>query len=199
MFYEPAMNAGVAETLMLENRLHRAIEQQQFILHYQPKIESATGRVVGMEALLRWQDPDCGLVSPAEFIPILEETGMMLEVGTWAMRQALTESRAWRPMHGRPLRIAVNVSPVQLEQRDFVDSVRRAIDGLDIEGSPLELEITESTVMHDVDENISKLAAIRDMGVNIVMSDFGAGHSSLPTSRTCRSTHSKSTVPSLPP
>src|SRR5438552_6377574 len=118
VFYEPAMNAGVAETLMLENRLHRAIEQQQFILHYQPKIESATGRVVGMEALLRWQDPDCGLVSPAEFIPILEQTGMMLEVGTWAMRQALTESRAWRPMHGGPLRIAVNVPPVQLEQRD---------------------------------------------------------------------------------
>jgi diguanylate cyclase (GGDEF)-like protein/PAS domain S-box-containing protein len=179
VFYQPEMNARVAETLMLESRLHHAIEQEQFILHYQPEIESATGRVVGMEALLQWQDPDSGLVSPAEFMPILEETGMIVEIGAWAIRKALTESRAWRPTHGVPLRIAVNVSPVQLKQRDFADSVQRAIDGLDMGESPLDLEITESAVMDDIDENASKLAAIRDMGVNIVVDDFGAGRSSL--------------------
>jgi diguanylate cyclase (GGDEF)-like protein/PAS domain S-box-containing protein len=179
VFYRPEMNARVAETLMLVNALHHAIEQEQFILHYQPKIESATGRVIGMEALLRWQDPDSGLVSPAEFIPILEETGRILEVGAWAIRKALTESRAWRQAHGGPLRIAVNVSPVQLKQRDFVDSVRRAIDISDIAGSQLDLEIAESAIMNEVDENMSQLAAIRDLGVNIVIDDFGAGHSSL--------------------
>ena len=181
LFYQPEMNARVAETLLLENRLRRAIEQEQFILHYQPKIESATGRVIGMEALLRWQDPDSGLVSPGEFIPILEETGMILEVGAWAIRKALTESRAWRPTHDGPFRIAVNVSPIQLRQRDFVDSVQRAIDGLGIAGSPqLDLELTESIIMDDVDGNMRKLAAIRDiLGVDIVVDDFGTGHSSL--------------------
>jgi diguanylate cyclase (GGDEF)-like protein len=179
VFYQPEMNARVAETLMLENRLHRAVEQEQFILHYQPKIESATGRVIGMEALLRCQDPDSGLVSPGEFIPILEETGMILEVGAWAIRKALTESRPWHPMHGGPLRIAVNVSQVQLRQRDFVDSVQRAIDGLGTAGFLLDLELTESVVMDDIDGNVKKLLAIRDMGVNIAVDDFGTGHSSL--------------------
>jgi|KBSSwiStaDraftv2_1062776.scaffolds.fasta_scaffold16500_2 diguanylate cyclase (GGDEF)-like protein/PAS domain S-box-containing protein len=179
VFYQPEMNARVAETLMLENRLHRAIEHEQFILHYQPKIESATGRVVGMEALIRWQDPDSGLVSPGEFIPILEETGMILEVGAWVIRKVLIESRAWRLTHGGPLRVAVNVSPVQLKQRDFVDSVRRAIDGSGIAGCQLDLELTESMIMDDIDENVSKLAALRDMGVDIAVDDFGTGHSSL--------------------
>jgi diguanylate cyclase len=179
VFYQPEMNARVAEALTLENRLHHAIAQEQFVLHYQPKIESATGRVIGMEALLHWQDPASGLVSPAEFIPTLEETGMIVEVGAWTIRKALTESRAWGPTHGGPLRIAINPSAVQFKQRDFVDLVRRAIDGVGIGGPRLDLEITESTIMEDVDENMSKLAAIRDMGVNIVMDDFGAGHSSL--------------------
>jgi EAL domain-containing protein (putative c-di-GMP-specific phosphodiesterase class I) len=103
---------------------------------------------------------------------------MIVEVGPWVIRKALTESRAWRPTHGGPLRIAVNVSPVQLKQRDFVDSVQRAI-GLGIAGPQLDLELTESMIMDDVDENVSKLAAIRDIGVHIAVDDFGSGHSSL--------------------
>jgi diguanylate cyclase (GGDEF)-like protein len=179
LFYQPAINARVAKTLMLENRLHRAIEQDQFILHYQPTIESATGRVIGMQALLRWQDPDLGLVSPDEFIPILEETGMILEVGAWVIRAALTESRAWRATHGQSLRIMVNVSSLQLMQPDFVDFVQGAINGLDIAGSELDLELTESMIMDDVDANVSKLAAIRAMDVGIAVGNFGVGHSSL--------------------
>ena len=179
VFYRPDMNARVAQTLMLENRLRRAIEQEHFILHYLPKIESASGRVTGMEALLRWQDPDSGLVPPGEFIPILEETGMILEVGAWATRKALAESRAWRTIHGESVRIAVNVSPVQLKQRDFVDSVRRAIEGSGDARPQLDIDLTESVIMDDVDETVSKLAAIREMGVNVTVDDFGSRHSSL--------------------
>lgn len=179
LFYQPAMNAQVADTLRLENKLRRAIEQEQFVLHYQPKVECSTGRVTGLEALIRWHDPESGLVPPGQFIPILEETGMILDAGAWAIRKALIESRAWRLTHGGSLRIAVNVSAIQLRQRDFVDTVRRAVEGLGIAAVQLDLEITESMIMNDIDENVKKLQAIRQMGVNIAVDDFGTGHSSL--------------------
>jgi diguanylate cyclase (GGDEF)-like protein/PAS domain S-box-containing protein len=179
LFYQPEMNARVAETLLLENKLRRAIDQQQFILHYQPKIATITGQVTGLEALIRWRDPEQGLVAPSKFVPILEETGMILDVGPWAIRKALAESRDWRLTHFGPLRIAVNVSPIQLGQRDFVDTVKRALDGLGIAATQLDLEITESMIMQDVEVNVKKLAAIRQMGVNIAVDDFGTGYSSL--------------------
>jgi EAL domain-containing protein (putative c-di-GMP-specific phosphodiesterase class I) len=173
------MNARVAETLLLENRLRGALEKEQFELHYQPKIEAASGHVTGLEALLRWRDPQQGLVGPAKFIPILEETGLIREVGVWAIRKALTESRDWRLTHGGPLRIAVNVSPVQLKQADFVNTVRRAVEGLGIAAAQLDLEITESMVMDDITGNVFKIQALRDMGVNVAIDDFGTGYSSL--------------------
>lgn len=179
LFYHPEMNARVAETLILENRLRRAIEEEQFVLHYQPKISAASGRITGLEALIRWLDPLAGLVPPGKFIPILEETGMILDVGTWAIRKALTESRNWRLTHGSPLRIAVNVSAIQLRQRDFVDTVERSIDGLGIAATHLDLELTESMLMEGIEENVKKLQAIRDMGVNVAVDDFGTGYSSL--------------------
>jgi predicted signal transduction protein with EAL and GGDEF domain len=165
LFYHPEMNARVAETLILENRLRRAIEEEQFVLHYQPKISAASGRVTGLEALIRWMDPVAGLVPPGKFIPILEETGMILEVGTWTIRRALIESRNWRLTHGGPLRIAINVSAIQLRQRDFVDTVKRSIDGLGIAATHLELELTETMIMEGIEENVQKLQAVRDMGV----------------------------------
>jgi diguanylate cyclase (GGDEF)-like protein/PAS domain S-box-containing protein len=179
LFYQPEMNARVAETLLLENKLRRAIDQQQFILHYQPKVATTTGQVTGLEALIRWRDPEQGLVAPSKFVPILEETGMILDVGPWAIRKALAESRDWRLTYFGPLRIAVNVSPIQLGQRDFVDTVKRALDGLGIAATQLDLEITESMIMQDVEVNVKKLAAIRQMGVNIAVDDFGTGYSSL--------------------
>jgi diguanylate cyclase (GGDEF)-like protein/PAS domain S-box-containing protein len=179
LFYQPQMNAHVAQLLALENNLQRAFEQDQFILHYQPKISSATGRVTSLEALMRWQDPKVGLVPPAQFIRVLEETGLILEVGRWAIRKALVDARRWRSADGEPLRVAVNVSAIQLQQRDFVEAVGAAITELDGRSCPLDLEITESLVMHDIQENIQKLTALSNMGVRLSIDDFGTGYSSL--------------------
>ncbi len=179
LFYQPEMNARVAETLLLENKMRRALDRQQFVLHYQPRVDLARGTVSGFEALIRWNDPETGLVPPVQFIPLLEETGMILEAGRWAICKALEDRRDWRRRGLRPPRIAVNVSAIQLRQKDFVEAVRDAI-GESAAGSPgLDLEITESLVMEDIEGNIGKLRAIRDMGVDIAIDDFGTGYSSL--------------------
>ena len=179
LFYRPEMNSRVAETLLLENKLRQAIKGNQFVLHYQPKVDGRSGRVSGLEALIRWQDPETGLIPPVEFIPILEETGMILEVGQWAIRKALEDSRRWRMKDGSPPRIAVNVSPIQLRQRNFVEAVRRSVEEAGAGGCPLDLEITEGLIMRDIEENIPKLSAIREMGLQIAIDDFGTGYSSL--------------------
>jgi diguanylate cyclase (GGDEF)-like protein len=178
LFYESSINARVAESLELENKLRRALEKEQFVLHYQPKIELGSGNICGVEALIRWNDPETGLVPPIKFIPLLEETGLILAVGRWAIQQALRDYREWSERGLRPPRIAVNVSPIQLRQRDFVEVVREAI-GPAIGSHGLDLEITESLIMEDMEGNISKLRAIRDMGVDIAIDDFGTGYSSL--------------------
>jgi EAL domain-containing protein (putative c-di-GMP-specific phosphodiesterase class I) len=171
------MNAKVAETLLLESKLRMALEQHQFILHYQPKITADDGRISGLEALIRWNDPDDGLVPPAKFIPLLEETGMILDVGQWVIRQALAQHSLWMAEGLEPPRIAVNVSAVQFRQKDFVDVVRRALGG--ITSDALEFEITESVLMHDIEGIIKKLQSLRDMGITISIDDFGTGYSSL--------------------
>jgi len=177
LFYRPEMNSRVAETLLLENKLRQAIKLDQFVLHYQPKVDGRSGCVSGLEALIRWQDPETGLVPPVKFIPILEETGMILEVGQWAIRKALEDSRRWRMKDGSPPRIAVNVSPIQLQQRNFVEAVRRSVEEAGGEGRQLDLEITEGLIMRDIEENIQKLSAIREMGLQIAIDDFGPGYS----------------------
>ena len=179
LFYESKMNAAVTETLVLENKMRRALEKGQFVLHYQPKINLASGSISGLEALTRWNDPDGGLVPPMQFIPLLEETGMILEAGRWAIQRALADYREWDIRGLRPPRIAVNVSPIQLRQKDFVDVVRRAITDSGTAPESLELEITESLIMTDFEGNYEKLRAIRDMGINIAIDDFGTGYSSL--------------------
>jgi diguanylate cyclase (GGDEF)-like protein len=179
LFYARKMNAQVAERLKLENKLQRALEREQFVLHYQPKVDLNTGRVAGFEALIRWNDPDTGMVLPSLFIPLLEETGMIVEVGAWAMKRAVSQYAAWQAAGLRPPWIAVNVSQVQLKRRDFVTSVQQAIA---IAGKPehgLNLEITESMIMEDIESSIEKLKSIRDLGVGISIDDFGTGYSSL--------------------
>lgn len=178
LFYEPEMNAFIARTLFLENRLRQALERKEFVLHYQPKVCAVTGAVTGLEALIRWQDPDNGLVSPAVFIPILEETGMIIPVGQWAIQSALADAMRWREMHGISSRVAVNVSSLQLQHKDFVETIREAVSGWDA-APPLDLEITESMLMADLDGNVKRLEAVRDMGVRIAIDDFGTGYSSL--------------------
>jgi diguanylate cyclase (GGDEF)-like protein/PAS domain S-box-containing protein len=179
LFYEPAMNARVAKTLQLENKLRRALDNGEFVLHYQPKLDLRTERVVGLEALLRWNDPDAGQVAPLEFIPILEQTGMILAVGQWAIETAVKD---YARLNARGLacpRIAVNVSAVQLRRRDFVEMVERAIAASALPAHGLDLEITESLAMENVAENIPKLEALHAMGVEVAIDDFGTGYSSL--------------------
>ena len=179
LFYARKMNAQVAEQFKLENKLQRALEREQFVLFYQPKVDLRTERVVGLEALIRWNDPDTGLVPPSLFIPLLEETGMIVEVGAWVMQQAVSQYAAWLGTGLQPPRIAVNVSQVQLKRKDFVATVQQAIA---IAGKPdhgLDLEITESMIMEDIESSIEKLEIVRDLGVGIAIDDFGTGYSSL--------------------
>ena len=179
LFYARKMNAFVAERLKLENRLQRALELEQFVLFYQPKVDLGTGRVAGLEALIRWNDPDGGLVMPMLFIPLLEETGMIVEVGAWAMKQAVSQFAAWQAAGIEPPPIAVNVSQVQLKRKDFFTSVQQAIAIAGKPGHGLDLEITESMIMEDIEASIEKLTMVRDLGVGISIDDFGTGHSSL--------------------
>jgi diguanylate cyclase (GGDEF)-like protein len=178
LFFTPEMTERIHEKLSLESKLRQALEKEQFVLHYQPKVDLEQRRIVGVEALIRWQSPELGLVPPLRFIPLLEETGLILQVGSWALRRASLDHRRWVEAGLEAPRVAVNVSPIQLRQRDFVAVVERAI----IEGvapTGIDLEITESLIMEDVQGNIEKLKSVRSLGVNVAIDDFGTGYSSL--------------------
>ena len=177
LFFEPAMTQRVAENLSLENRLRRALEREEFVLHYQPRVELETRRITGVEALIRWQS-EAGLVPPAKFIPLMEETGLILEVGAWALRRAVLDHRGWLEQGIAAPRVAVNVSAVQLRQKDFVARLE-SIVGQGVTPPALDLELTESMVMEDVAGNIEKLSALRQLGLSIAIDDFGTGYSSL--------------------
>jgi len=179
LFYAAQMNETVAGRVTLENQLRQALDNHEFVLHYQPKVNLVTGRVTCCEALIRWDDPRTGLVPPGRFIPILEETGMIHNVGRWAVRQAVHDYLRWRDAGLPAVRIAVNVSPLQLRNRGFIAEIREAlgVDPRACEG--LELEITESLIMEDVKHTITSLEAIRGMGVSVAIDDFGTGFSSL--------------------
>ena len=178
-YYNKQMNAKALDNLVLEASLRKALERHEFVLHYQPKSNLADGSISGLEAVIRWNDPETGIVPPMRFIPLLEETGLILDVGRWAIHKALEHHRGWLEQGLRPPRIAVNVSSIQLRQKDFVDVVRNALNGSHAAAHGLDLEITESLLMEDIEGNIGKLRAIRDMGVNIAIDDFGTGYSSL--------------------
>ncbi|MBI3376323.1 MAG: EAL domain-containing protein [Betaproteobacteria bacterium] len=178
LFYTPVLTERTGEKLTLENQLRQALEKEEFVLHYQPKVDAETQRIVGVEALIRWQSPELGLVPPMKFIPLMEQTGLILPVGTWALRRASLDHRRWLEQKLAAPRVAVNVSPIQLRQRDFVHAVEEAImEGLAPTG--IDLEITESLVMEDVQGNIEKLKSVRQLGVKIAIDDFGTGYSSL--------------------
>jgi diguanylate cyclase (GGDEF)-like protein/PAS domain S-box-containing protein len=179
LFYTQKMTEAVAARLILENQLRQALDKGEFVLHYQPKINLASGRLTGAEALIRWNDPRTGLVPPDRFIPILEETGLIYEVGRWAMRTAIEDYLRWLGAGLAAVRIAVNVSPVQLRNHGFIADIQRAID-IDVRAAAgLEIEITESLIMDDVKRGITILSAIRGMGIRIAVDDFGTGFSSL--------------------
>jgi PAS domain S-box-containing protein/diguanylate cyclase (GGDEF)-like protein len=163
----------------LESRLDGALERREFLLHYQPKVNLITGEVAGFEALLRWRDSMDGLVSPAVFIPLLERSGAIVEVGAWVLEQAAHDIHHWRT-HGLPdVRVAVNVSPMQLRRRDFVEQVLRGRKALGGFRPEIDIEITESMLMQDIEASTQKLAQLREAGVGIAIDDFGTGYSSL--------------------
>jgi diguanylate cyclase (GGDEF)-like protein len=178
-FYAPEFNARITEKLKLETKLRQALEQEQLVLHYQPKINLRTGKISGLEALMRWRDPEIGLIPPLSFIPLLEETRMILDAGRWALRRAISDYRKWQNMGLNPPKIAVNVSPIQLQQSDFVDMVASVLNAEQNVEIGLEFEITESVIMQDIEANIQKLKRIRDMNIEIAIDDFGTGYSSL--------------------
>jgi diguanylate cyclase (GGDEF)-like protein/PAS domain S-box-containing protein len=179
LFYTQKMTAMVAGKLTLENQLRHALDNDEFVLHYQPKVDFLSGKLTGAEALLRWNDPRTGLVPPVRFIPILEETGLIHEVGRWALRKAIAEYLRWRAAGLPAVRIAVNVSPLQLRHRGFIAEIEQAT-GIDAHAAAgLELEITENMIMEDIKQSIACLQAIRAMGVTIAIDDFGTGFSSL--------------------
>ncbi len=179
LLHTPKMAEMVAGKFALENQLREAVDKKEFILYYQPKVNLASGKLTSAEALIRWNDPRTGLVPPGRFTPILEETGLIYEVGRWALGKAIEDYLRWRSAGLPTVRIAVNVSALQLRNPGFIAEIEQAI-GIDPHAAAgLELEITESQIMEDVEQSIATLRAIRDMGVSIALDDFGTGFSSL--------------------
>ena len=178
-FFAAEMNELARRRMYLENDLHRALEQEQFTLHYQPQVEVSTGQIIAVEALLRWNHPDKGLILPREFIPVLEETGLILAAGEWVLRTACHQQRAWIDTGLPPVRVAVNLSARQLRHPGFENSVFQIIADTGIDPAHLELEITESMVMQQVEKAHAMLKVLGAAGMGIAMDDFGTGYSSL--------------------
>ena len=180
-FYAEHMNATAWQRLNLETELRRAIEREEFTLHYQPKVDMDSARIVGMEALLRWQSPDRGLVMPGEIIPLLEETGLILPVGEWVLRAACRQARAWQTAGLSNIHIAVNLSTLQFRQPDFAGLVLGILNenGLDPALGEIELELTESLLMSNADGAIDTLNKLHESGIRFSIDDFGTGYSSL--------------------
>jgi EAL domain-containing protein (putative c-di-GMP-specific phosphodiesterase class I) len=179
LFYTAAMNARAAERLSIENRLRRALEEDQFVLHYQPKVDAESGRIVGLEALIRWQVPGGDLVQPENFIHVLEDTGLIIEVGNWVIERAHRQYHDWISKGIAAPRIAINVSQLQIRQKDFVHHMLTLLENLG--AGEFELEITESLFMEGEDQETAraKLAALRENGITMAIDDFGTGYSSL--------------------
>jgi diguanylate cyclase len=178
-FFRPGMSVFSRERLNLESELRRALPMKQFEVHYQPKVDVATGRMNSVEALLRWRHPTRGLVGPLEFIPIAEETGLMLSIGEWVLREACRQARQWQ-REGLPfLRISVNISPIHFRQSKFLEIVRSALLDHDLEPQYLEIELTETTVMDHAENSVHILEELSRMGVIVSIDDFGTGYSSM--------------------
>jgi diguanylate cyclase (GGDEF)-like protein len=178
-FYTTDMNATAFERLVLETRLRKALENNELIVHYQPQVRLDNGAVVAVEALVRWFHGDLGLVPPAEFIPLAEETGLILELGSWVLKTACSQVRSWQEQGFADLRLAVNLSGRQFEQDDLVHSIAQAIEESAFDPADLELELTESAIMRRPEQAALKLQALDRLGIRLSIDDFGTGYSSL--------------------
>jgi diguanylate cyclase (GGDEF)-like protein len=178
VYYSPSLATRSAEDQALRTRLRLALKNREFVLHYQPKVDLASARIVGVEALIRWDSPELGLVAPARFIPLMEETGMILDVSAWGFRQAVADRRRWADAGLPAPRIAVNVSPVQLRDQNLLGLLKDVLQD-EREFEALELEVTENALMQDIEGNVRRLRDLRALGVSIAIDDFGTGYSSL--------------------
>jgi diguanylate cyclase (GGDEF)-like protein/PAS domain S-box-containing protein len=178
-FYTAAMNERLGERLLIESALRTALERREFELHYQPQVDCTSGRIMGMEALIRWRHPEMGMVAPNRFIPLAEETGQILAVGHWVLRTACRQLRDWQREGRKQLRVAVNVSARQLAEPDFVQGVADVLADTGLAPCCLELELTESAVMNDVAHATAVMHELKKLGVMLAIDDFGTGYSSL--------------------
>jgi diguanylate cyclase (GGDEF)-like protein/PAS domain S-box-containing protein len=178
-FYTTAISVNHYERIVLENDLRRALERKEFLLHYQPKLDAKTRKIVSMEALVRWWRPGNGMVSPGAFIPLAEETGLIIALGEWVLREACRQNKAWQEHGYPPMRVAVNVSAKQFHQSNVVEMIQRVLDETGLEPEWLEIEITESTIMKNAEGVIATVQQLKRMGVHIAIDDFGTGYSSL--------------------
>jgi len=178
-FFKPAMNVRAVERQSIEESLRRAVERQEFILHYQPKINVATGAITGVEALLRWQHPVRGLVPPAQFIPVAEDCGLILSIGDWVLREACAQAKTWADAGLPPVKIAVNVSGIEFQDISFANRLFKILEESGLPAGALEVELTESVLMKRSEHAIAVLGALHEHGVTLAIDDFGTGYSSL--------------------
>ncbi len=178
-FYSSAMNAAALERLTLENGLRKALKREELVIHYQPIIDLYTGDIIGMEALVRWQHPELGLVSPSKFVPLAEETGLIIPLGEWVLRSACVQNKAWQNAGFPPMYVSVNLSQRQFQQRGLSEMVTRVLKESGLSPRHLQLEITESVAMYDEGQVINKLVNLKNLGVCLAVDDFGTGYSSL--------------------
>ncbi|MCG7928401.1 MAG: GGDEF domain-containing phosphodiesterase, partial [Candidatus Thiodiazotropha taylori] len=180
-FYTAEMTSLALERLMMENSLRKALSMKELVLHYQPQIDIRTGRIIGVEALVRWQHPELGLLPPAKFIPLAEDSGLIRPIGEWILRQACLQASKWRDQGFSPQRISVNcnLSAGQLNSENFVGGIQAILAEAGIEAGLLELEITETTIMNDPEHMSEIFNRLRDIGIKLAIDDFGTGYSSL--------------------
>jgi diguanylate cyclase (GGDEF)-like protein len=178
-YYTQSMNVAALERLTLENDLRKALKYGEFVVYYQPKLDMATGEIIGMEALIRWKHPDKGMISPVKFIPLAEETGLIVPIGEWVLRTACAQNKSWQAAGLKPLHVAVNLSARQFRVEHLNQSVAQILSDTGLDPRYLELELTESMLMENIETTIIKLQQLKDLGLHISIDDFGTGYSSL--------------------
>ncbi|WP_179958254.1 EAL domain-containing protein [Chitinimonas arctica] len=179
LYYRPEINASVARSMVMERELRAAVTQQQFLVYYQPKLDLNTGRIIAAEALVRWSHPERGLVSPATFIPLAEETGLIVQIGEWVLRTVCAQQALWQSLHIPIVPVAVNLSALQCQRGDIQEVIRQTLTENKLEAKYLTLELTESAVIQDPTETVRLMTGLRKLGLHIALDDFGTGYSSL--------------------